>query len=116
MKFHKCIICDKRPATQPHSYCANCAAKIKADTVKRRAAPIKYLVHHGNVVAIYRNGDSKLNAEPVNRDPERLPKGKTINLDSYCEGFDRGQIKRLKAYVERYYDPMKGVKVIKVAK
>jgi hypothetical protein len=52
-------------------------------------------------MALYRNGDGKLNGELVRVDPANLPKGITLDLNTYLEGFTREQVKRLKASVLR---------------
>jgi hypothetical protein len=37
----------------------------------------------------------------MSTDPQRLPKGITLDLNTYLEGFTREQVKRLKASVLR---------------
>lgn len=115
MVNHRCIICDKRPATQPHYRCANCDAKIKADQRHQKPVqPSNFLTYRGNVVGMYPNGGGVLKARLLMRNPSGLPKGKTINLDAYCEGYTREQVKRLKACVLHLSDPMMGVEIVKV--
>lgn len=115
MVMSKCIICDKRPATQPHYRCVNCAAKIEAETKGRKPAqPVKFIVYRDNVVGLYKNGGDTLKPRLLNRKVDSLPKLRTINLDEYCEGYIREQVKRFKAIVLRLSDPMIGVKMIRV--
>ena len=98
----KCLICDKRPQREGSRYCGNCGAKVEADTRRRRPSePEKFLTFRGNVVGLFPNGDGMLRSRLLSRSPERLPKGKTIDLDHYCPGFDRGQIRKFKAAVLR---------------
>lgn len=115
MVMSKCIVCDKRPATQPHYYCANCAAKIEAESKQRKPAqPDKFLTYRGNVVGLYPNGGGMRKAKLLRRSPTGLPKGKTLDLNGYLEGFTREQIKRFKACVLHLSDPMIGVEIVKV--
>lgn len=96
----KCLICEKRAANGDGIYCHNCLTKLEAEKKRRRKlVVVKYLIYCGNVVALRPNGKGKLSGELVGRDPENLPKGKVLNLDNYCEGYSRQQIKRLKAGV-----------------
>lgn len=98
----RCVICEKRPSLEGSGYCHNCNAQIEAEKRrKRRPAPVKYLVYRGHVVGLFPNGNGTLKAELLKREPERLPKSKVINLDRYCEGFDRDQIKKFKRCVLR---------------
>jgi len=96
----KCLICEKRPRQDGKAYCHNCLAKIEADKRRKEATkPVKYLTYKGHVVALYRNGGGKLKGELLRIDPKRLPKAKTLDLNTYLEGFSREQVKRLKASV-----------------
>jgi len=43
------------------------------------------------------NGDGEqLNPQYCGRDPDKLPKSRLINLDGYCRGYTRQQVKKLK--------------------
>jgi len=42
-----------------------------------------------------------LKAQLLKRNPDNLPKRKTIDLNRYCEGFTRAKIKDFKACVLR---------------
>lgn len=98
----KCIICDKRPAANGRGWCANCTAQIEAERKRRRPVKAtKYLHYRGNVVGLFPNGNGTLVARLLQSSFERLPKGKTLNLDKYCEGYTREQVKRFKATVLR---------------
>jgi len=33
---------------------------------------------------------------PIKRDPDSLPQGLTINLNGYCKGYTRQQVKKFK--------------------
>lgn len=100
----KCVICEQRPSRTEKGYCHNCNAKIVADRRNGKSPePVKFLHYRGTVVGLYRNGNGNgtLRAELLKRDIERLPKGKLIDLDHYCEGYSREQVKKFKRCVLR---------------
>lgn len=103
----KCVICNHRPARTEKGYCANCEAHVQKEaqggTGMHRDTVAKYLVYRGNVVGLVPSGNGTLKSVPVRANPERLPKSKVINLDYYCEGYDRKTIKRFKAAVLQAY-------------
>mgnify|MGYP001138718307 CR=1 FL=1 len=98
-KVRKCHICGVRPATTEQGYCHNCQSQLDADRRSRRPAkPFRYVTYRGITVGLHRhksNGDT-FKAEFITKDPEKLPKSRMINLDTYCTGFTREQIKKLK--------------------
>lgn len=94
-----CVICERRPANG-NGQCHNCAAKIESERRKRQGPqPVKYLVYRGMVAGLVPNGKGTLKAVSMRLNPERLPKSRVIDLNHYCEGFSRDQIKRFKAAV-----------------
>ena len=100
----KCLICEQRPA-RIRGLCHNCQSHIDKDTRIRNgngAKPKYYLTYRGHVVGLYpeKGGTLKARLEPK-KTAARLPKKITINLDTYCDGYDREQIKRFKACVLR---------------
>jgi hypothetical protein len=105
----KCIICESRPVAkgQKAGYCKQCSDQLEA---AKRASPgqvevYKYLTYRGVVIALKpsskQGGTQMYKAERVFKNPETLPKAKTVNLNVYCEGYDRGQIKKMKALFAR---------------
>ncbi len=99
-KVHKCIICESRPAVTDSGYCHNCAQKITADERNRKAPkPDKYLTYRGGVVGLFEDKDDKYRCEALTISAKRLPKTKTVNLNRYCEGYTRQQIKAFKRAV-----------------
>jgi len=95
----KCIICEQRPSRKG-GYCANCASKIEAANRRRNDnKPAYFLTYQGHVVGLFRNGKETLIAKLLMRSAEHLPKRNTIDLNHYCEGYSREQIKRFKACV-----------------
>ena len=94
-----CVVCEYRPA-KVGAYCSNCNSKIDADKRKRKAEkPVKYAHYRGNVVGFFRNGRGKLVPKLLRRKPESLPKGLTLNLNTYVEGMTREQVKKIKAAI-----------------
>lgn len=96
-KARKCQICGVRPASTERGFCQNCHAKLEAEKRRNRTpAPFRYVTYRGVTVAFYKNGGDRLNPEIIKRDPENLPQKRLINLDQYCPGFTRQQVKKLK--------------------
>jgi hypothetical protein len=94
-----CAICNHRPRANGGRYCANCQAKIDSEKQRRAAEkPIKYATYRGHVVGFHRR-NGKLVPRLLRRKPEGLPKGKTLDLNSYIEGFTRDQVKNLKSAI-----------------
>lgn len=95
----KCVICNRHPATD-NGYCHNCAAKInKERRARQQPKPEKYLTYRGAVVGLFRNGGDKLTGKRLNVNPDRLPAAKTLDLNTYLEGFTRSQVKAFKRAV-----------------
>jgi len=84
-------------------YCANCAARMGKGQKKNEQKPVKYLVYRGNAVGLVPSGNGTFRPIAVSINPDRLPRDRVINLDYYCEGFDRSQIKKFKAAVALVY-------------
>ena len=98
-RMAKCVICSKRPA-KVEAFCIECNGHIEADrNRKRRPEPRHFLTYRGHVVGLFKNGDGMLKAYLLRRNPDRLPKGKTIDLNRWCDGFSRDRIKEFKACV-----------------
>ena len=101
----KCVICGIRPVAKGEKagYCKVCSDQIAAGKSARSAREevYKYLTYQGKVIALKPSraeaGVQMYKAERVYKNPESLPKGKLIDLNHYCDGFDRSQIKRMKA-------------------
>ena len=97
----KCVVCAKRPA-KVVPFCVQCNGHIEADrNRKRRLEPRHFLTYRGHVVGLFENGGGMLKAYLLGRNPDRLPKGKTIDLNGWCDGFSRDKIKEFKACVLR---------------
>ena len=114
MVRYKCIICEQRPAFE-HGWCKACAAKIERERkASKPERPVYYVTYRGGVVGMYRISEGKLRAKCETRSPESLPKRNTIDLNVYCAGYTREQIKKLKAGIlgtcEPRYEVVKSFK------
>ena len=99
----KCIICQERPVQKGEEagYCKQCADQIAARSVRAPKVEVeKYLCYRGKVAAVVythsEHGVRKFKVLQVFKSVDTLPKGKVINLDTYCQGFTRDQIKKFK--------------------
>ena len=95
----KCVICERRPARR-NGRCYICNDQISRS--ERRSAPVqpwRFLVYRGSVVGLYPNGRDMLVPRLLRRSAKGLPKGRTLFLDRWCDGFSRKSIKRFKACV-----------------
>jgi hypothetical protein len=100
-KRAKCPICDIRPINGNGKYCGVCFAAIAAQKAKK-VKPSRFLTYQGHVVGLVpNNDDGRLYPILLKRDPTKLPKGKTLNLNAYLTGYDRNQIKAFKRCVLR---------------
>jgi len=96
----KCVICEKRPSLNGNGYCQQCEGKVDKDRRSRQPAkPFRYVTYRGYVVGLFPTGEGTYRPRLLSGNPERLPKSITINLNVFCEGFDKAMIKRLKACV-----------------
>jgi len=100
----KCHICSVRPASTEQGYCHNCQSQLDADRRRKRPRkPFKYVTYRGVTIALHKDSkDDKFKPEFITRDPEKLPRSKLINLDVYCPGFTRDQVKKLKRLCLRF--------------
>ena len=77
------------------------AYEVLGDKEKRRRVtekPVKYATYRGHVVGFYRR-DGGLVPRLLRCKPEGLPRGKTLDLNHYIEGFTREQVKNLKSAI-----------------
>jgi len=97
---HKCVVCGKRPSPVGQ-YCHNCTVRIERDKRgKRDEQPVRFLTYRDIVVALYPNGkEGELRGLVIKRSSDKLPKARTLDLNTYLKGFTREQVKSLKAKV-----------------
>ena len=97
-KTRKCLICSVRPAVTERGFCHNCDTSLVAERRRKRERnkADKYITYRGVTVALRMNGDGEYKAAYTTLNPERIAKCRLINLDQYCRGFTRDQVKKLK--------------------
>ncbi len=94
-----CAICNHRPKANGGRYCSNCQAKLdKENRLRQPEKPVKFATYRGHVVGFYRR-HGVLVPRLLRRKPEGLPRGKTLDLNHYIEGFTREQAKNLKSAI-----------------
>ncbi len=96
-----CLLCEHRPAKAGCGFCANCQQKV--DSLRNGAnheQAFKFVTYQGHVVGFYRSGGDKLIPRLLQRNPEHLPRCRTIDLNTYVDGFTREQVKKLKACIK----------------
>lgn len=98
-----CIICEQRPAHgNGNGFCQNCNSKLESQHRRKNSnRPKHFLTYRGQVVGLFHDGKGTLKARLLKRSHKGLPKGKTLDLDHWCEGFTREQVKSFKACVLR---------------
>jgi hypothetical protein len=93
----KCVVCGVRPKSV-NGRCKTCHNQIMAAINRRKPEkPEKYLTYQGIVVGLFKSGAGQLRGRLLRVSDTRLPKCKTINLNEYCQGYDRAHIKSFKA-------------------
>jgi len=102
----ECIFCDRE--TKNGAYCQEHYRLVESERAKAKAQKQKgdwwrtalhYFHYQGIVIGVFRNGDKGLVTNLIHKPLEKLPKGKVYDLDHYCDGFDRHQIKKIKAHI-----------------
>lgn len=98
----RCLICNRKTKGDS-SYCQQHQReldKLSAEEKQRRKPKaVKYVHYRGHVIGFFKNGHNTLKPSYVGMSVNGIPKGKLINLDEYCPGYTREQIKKLKAAV-----------------
>lgn len=97
----KCLICSRKTKGDP--YCQQHQRQLDKvrEEERRRKQPkaVKYVCYRGHVIGFFKDGGNQLKPSYVGMSTSGIPKGKLINLNEYCEGYTRQQIKKLKATV-----------------
>lgn len=107
IKARKCIICGRRPENgNGNGYCHNCWQKIQSlkthssnSVTARHPLTPRFIVYHGNVVELKLNGNGRYKPSLTGRNPEKLPKKGTLNIDRYVQGYTREQVKKMQRVV-----------------
>ena len=101
--MRKCHICGLRPASTERGFCHNCQAQYEAEKRRKRAPmPYRYVTHRGVTVQFLKGEGEELKPQYCGRDPDKLPKRRLINLNQYCRGYTREQVKKLKRLCLRF--------------
>lgn len=96
----KCIICQKRPGLNGNGFCTQCQQRVDKEVKAHQPdKPYRFVTYRGHVVGFYSSGNGTLTPRLLGRNPDYLPKGKTLDLNHYIDGFSRERIKSLKATV-----------------
>ena len=96
-----CLICEHRPANGK-GFCHNCDSKLESQRKRKNGdKPKHFLTYRGHVVGLFHDSTGMLKARLLKRNPDNLPKRKTLDLNRYCEGFTRAKLQEFKAGVLR---------------
>jgi hypothetical protein len=95
-RVRKCLICAIRPSNG-EPYCKHCSTQIEADKRhKQKPRPFRYVTYRGVTFEFRPAKGGRFIPHYIGRNPETLPKKLLIDLNKYCPGFDREQVKKLK--------------------
>ena len=104
----ECLICQKRfkkrdddsPYCREHRKAVALADRDAKDRRKANYNAFRFAHYKGHVVGFYPNGEEgTYKPQYVGMSLSGIPKYKLIDLDRYAPGFDRRQIRKLKACV-----------------
>ena len=113
----RCINCDRAYQRRPNGangYCQRCQRRLNqalaADRRRKARQCWRYrlyrVIHHkGHLVGVYEpsNGSKTYQSKALTIAKERVPKALLIDLDTYCKGYDRQQVKKMKKVVAQAY-------------
>ena len=106
-----CTICGRGQRARDR-FCQRCTRNLERERTaeKRRKAhqgwqyKLWKAIHwKGYLVGLYENGGSCLNAQALTVAVGRVPKSMLVDLDKYCPGYDRQQVKKMKRAVAQVY-------------
>ena len=100
-KVRKCQICGLRPSVTERGFCHDCEKSILAEKRRKREVntPYKYITYQGTTVALFKDGEGRLKAAFSTRNPDTIPKCRLLDLNVYCPGYSRQQIKKFKRLI-----------------
>lgn len=114
-----CTQCGRRPRPKDNSRmaCVPCADQIEQaqalERKRRQASPSnlsnywKLLYWKGHVIGLTYHDEDPLHPTVQGHylrwqeTPDGLPKCRTVNLNQWCEGYDKGQIRAMKEMVRK---------------
>lgn len=113
LKARKCSLCPDGIAPPGMAHCRPCEKRLKDAVAEKRTRAragdwkqglFKVAYWRGCAVGFYSNGATdNLGVRPLFKDLKDLPKCKLINLDAYCEGYNRDQIAMMKRWIRHYF-------------
>jgi hypothetical protein len=71
----------------------------RSQASRRKIAPNRYVTYQDKVISMIDLGHGMGKYTPAEIDPGKLPKAKTIDLNVFCPGLTREEVKRLKRLV-----------------
>jgi hypothetical protein len=100
----KCVLCGRKHSLDG-PYCRGCKLELDKEKKKKRQADpkrraVKCLAYRGHVVGLFRKNGSLIPSY-LGMSTAGIPKSKLINLDEYCQGYTRDQVKQFKRVVLR---------------
>jgi hypothetical protein len=85
-----------RPSNR-QSYCKQCTAQIEAEKRrKQKPRAFRYATYQGTTIEFHAVGKGVFKPQFCGVNPDTLPQKLLINLNKWCEGFTREQVKKLK--------------------
>lgn len=102
-----CPICNTRPKGKGLLYCQVCVKLVELNRPKNGndwwKSAVRYAVWRGYGVAFMQHGEGNFRPEPLPQSVlPRLPKDdRTINLDHFCPGYNRDQVRKFKTAIKR---------------
>jgi len=113
----RCINCDRPYQRRPNGangYCQRCHRRLNQSlsAERRRKARqcwryrLHRVIHHkGHLVGVYEpsRGSTTYQSKALTVALNRVPKSVLIDLDKYCPGYDRRQVKKMKRVVAQAF-------------
>lgn len=97
---NKCVICGRHKSIDG-LYCRQHKIAVDKAMPREKSKAFRYACYRGHVVGFYKTPNGNYKPSYVGMSLRSIPKSILINLDNYCPGFNRQQVKRLKAVVLR---------------
>lgn len=111
--MHTCLFCERRFRLRPDGERMRCFQCKRAQEARRaqeakdrlcwRKGLYRVLRYRGHLVGLYERPGGEYHPSPLAVAVASVPKGITLNLDTYLDGFTREQVKKMKATVKRLW-------------
>jgi len=102
--MHKCTFCG-RVVSDGGTLCQEhrrLVVKVREESKHNGKKAFRYVQYRGHVIGFFpvgKDGDTVYRPRYIGMSTHGIPKGLLIDLDGYCRGYTRVQIKKLKAAV-----------------